>query len=214
MNVAKKIFIGSIILLLLTPVLIAAGVNDSTPTTTTDTNGNNSLGTVTVLSYPWHFSPLSRGAQMFWTPATVNNNIYFFKEINGTVRMNFTLTIKHRLNAGPIPFIILPRYTVVEYLWISDPGPGGSDYFKVFNETICATDSFVTYTINITEDMQKIDLQTNGQNKTLIFLLGMGVDAGKLKKVMTDGSIWRLGRFYSYRQVIQTDITIVPTQDP
>jgi len=138
-----------------------------------------------------------------------DNLSYSFNEIDGKVKMNFTLTIHHRLVPGRIPFIILPRYTVLDHLWIAK---NRTDYFDVFNETMCTNPHyFDTYTINLTEDMQTIDLETNGQQKNLTFYLGMSVDAGKHNVTWkNDGTIWRAGRIWSFKTPVVTQITIIP----
>lgn len=127
--------------------------------------------------------------------------------------MNFTLTIHHRLQNAPFPYLISPRYTLVDRLFIGIPGPRGEDYFDVFNEKICTTDIFEVYTIKLTEKNQTKPLYTNGNSTNLTFWLNMGVDAGKTYSKMSDGSIWRFGRLYSNLHVIGTNIIITPIQD-
>ena len=132
MKIAKKIFVGNIILLLLMPAFVVANVNHSTPTTTTGPNESYSLGDVYVKHKAWFGNISLRGSKMWWIPP--GNLTFEFNEINGTVMMNFTLTIHHRLEQGTIPILIRPRYTLVDHLWISDPS---TDYFNIFNETKC-----------------------------------------------------------------------------
>jgi hypothetical protein len=217
MKLVKRIFVGSIILLLLiTPVLATAEVKQNTNMPTTDTNGLNSLGEVTVIHLPWHYKPLiNKGSWMFWNPPKppYNNLTYYFYEKNNTVKMNFTLTIKHRLNNLSLPFFIIPRYTIIDRLWISSED-GKIDYFIIFNETKCTKAAFETYTINITENMQIQPLETNGQPTNLTLWVLMGVDAGKFNIIFHDGSVWRFGRYLSHKRVISTIITIVPLPAP
>jgi len=206
MKIAKKIFVGSIILLLLTPVLVVAEVNDSTHTATTGSNGPYSLGDIYVRHWAWFSHIKARGSRITWDPP--ENLTFEFNETNGTVWMNFYLTIHHRLAQGVIPILLRPRYTLLDHLWISDLQ---TDYFDVFNESKCTNpNSFDIYTINLTKDIQTLPLETHGQQKNLTFWLNMGVDGGLIKTTLPDNTIWRFGRFYSNKGVIAINITIVP----
>jgi hypothetical protein len=211
MNVAKKIFVGSIILLLLTPVLVVAEVNYSTHSTTTGPHGPYSLGEVFVRQKAWFGNISLRGSKMWWV--SPGNLTFEFNEINGKVMMNFTLTIHHRLVQGNIPILIRPRYTLVDHLWISNPD--NPDYFDIFNETKCINPTdYDTYKINLTPDRQTKPLETNGKPVNLTFYLVMSVDAGPIKIPWPDGTIWRFGRIWSAKTIVVTQITIVPIQDP
>jgi hypothetical protein len=210
MNVVKRIVVGSIILLLLMPVFVVAEVNYSTHTTTTGPHGPYSLGDVYVKHWAFFYNLSARGARMIWVPP--ENLTFEFNEINGTVMMNFYITIHHRLEQGAIPILIAPRYTLIDHLWISSPS---TDYFNVFNETKCTNqNTYDIYTIYLTPDIQTKPLETNGQQKNLTFWVNMGVDAGRIKIPMPDGTILRFGRYYSNRGVIVTNLKIVPVIDP
>jgi len=193
MKRVKRIFIVSIILLLLiTSVLVAAAVHENTYTSLGSVNGNNSLGILQVThGGNWSFIP------------PPENTIYYFCEKNGTVLMNFTLEVQHRLSKR----FLLPRYTLIDPLWISYKG---EDYFFIFNETLCESEIFTNYTIYLTENMQKLPLETNGQIKVVEFWLNAGEGIGKFHLPMSDGTPWRFGRYRSNRHIADFSITIVP----
>ena len=205
----KRIFVASIILLLsITPVLATVEVKENTQISTVSTIGNNSysLGVLTVEHQPFtnHFFKYKGATMSYQRPDILT---FQFPEINGSVWMNFTITVTHRLNIPPVPYFILPRYTLVDRLYLNYDG---QDYFNIFNEILCESEAQTNYTIYLTPDKQVKSLPTHGQPVTVQFYLNAGVDAGKFNIPLTDGTLWRFGRYWSNRNADIFDITIVP----
>lgn len=185
MKVAKKIFVGSIILLLATTPLIAtAGKNEINKTSSMNVDEVYSLGQVNISHEPMFNVPDKKGMRVeFWPADTYDFN---FTEVNGTVQLNFILTIKHQLNRPPIPyfaeFIFRHnfRYTWVNRLYIHNP-ENDEDIYSIENKTVCNTDYWVYYNITMTGKY----LTTNGENKTLTFWLYGGPAITPIKFIYT-----------------------------
>ena len=174
MKVAKKIFVGSIILLLITtPIHVIAGVNENTHPSTLNSFGNNSLGKITIVHLPLYIQYFKfHGINNFdYDPPEDNPGYnYRFCEVDGKVLMNFSLTVEHRLNIV-MPFFLV-RYTWINDLWIGK----GVDYFRIENKRLCVSEAPEIYYVNMTEEDQIVPLETNGENVTLQFYLyGMPV---------------------------------------
>jgi hypothetical protein len=144
MNLRKKIFVGSIILLLLTPVLTTAEINKNTnisSKSTVNSGGNHSywLGTLDVTHYEYYLSWHDfKGARMNFTRNL--NTIFNFTEVNGVVWMNFSIIVRHHLNLVPPGYFIRPRYTLIDYAYIHYHG---IDYFTKFDEQVLPVNSFL-----------------------------------------------------------------------
>jgi len=172
MKIRKRLFVGSIILLLITtPILVIAGVNENTHPSSLNISTNNSLGTLTVVHLPLYYQWFKyHGINVEYSPPDDNPGYdYYFCEVDGVVWMNFSLTVKHRLN--PVKPFFADRYTWINSLYLND---GYTDYFSFEGKELCENVSFETYYINLTEDDQIQPLETNGENVTLTFwLFGM-----------------------------------------
>jgi hypothetical protein len=174
MKVAKKIFIGSLILLLATTPLIAtAGINESKQSLSMN-DETGFLGTVTIRHQPMLVAE-SKGMEVvsYEPPEDNPNFIYNFTELeNGSVRLNFTVTIKHFLNKPGMPYFaswLFPnnfRFTWVKYFWIHEPGKP-YDIYTIENQKPCTSTNVETYNIPATGKY----LETNGENVTLHFWL-------------------------------------------
>jgi hypothetical protein len=208
-DMAKKILVGSLILLLSIPSAYATvdiKDNQQIPTVCNCGNYSYSLGVLTVIHqtfYNLRFRT-QRGSLIEYEPP--ENTSFQFCEMNGTVMMNFTLTVRHRINMGLLYFI-LPRYTLIDCAYINYKG---QDYFRIFDEHLCNNEVFEEYTINLTPDKQLIPLETNGENVTVQFWLYAGVSAGNFSLPLNDGSTWRFGRSYGHKDITKIDLTIVP----
>ena len=153
--ISKRLVISSIILLLLTaPILTSAELNKNTHPTSLNIYANNSLGTATVDHQPGLFGILkNRGALVTYDPPANNPsyNYYFPEDENGTVFMNFTLHVKHRLNDIGIYWLekIWPtdhRWTFIK-IWVSW---NGNDVIKNETKKLCVhKDIFEPYNITV-----------------------------------------------------------------
>jgi len=184
--ISKGLVLVTIILLMsTTPLLVANKVNENIHPVALKDFGNNSLGTVTLMHYALYYRYLKfHGLVVIdYEPPEDNPNYdYYFCEIDGKVRMNFSLTVIHRLNAV-VPFLF-DRYTWINDLWI---GKGPVDYFRIQPPELCYSEAFVTYYVNLTEDAQIVDLITNGENVTIQFwLYGMPAvtNSGSIHNIM------------------------------
>jgi len=174
MKILKKLFVGSIILLMLTtPLLVTAGVNEKTNVSSLNVYDGNSLGKITVAHIPLYIGWFkNHGVRVRYEGPPDNPGYdYYFTEVAGEVYMNFSLTVEHRLD--DINMFFADRYTWINNLWISGGSPR-RDYFSIENKTLCDNISFETYYINITEEEQLEPLKTNGESVYLEFwLFGM-----------------------------------------
>jgi hypothetical protein len=128
--------------------------------------------------------------------------------------MNFTVTVQHYLNLVPPGYFIKPRYTNIDYLYISDTTIN-YDYFTKFDEHQCPTNgSAEEYTVYLPPEEQHGSLPTHGHSVHLMVYLMAGVGAGDHNPPGPDGNPWRFGRQLTRRPVDGFDITIVPVQDP
>jgi len=162
--ISKRLVISSIILLLLTaPILTSAELNKNTQPTSLNIYANNSLGTVTVDHQPGLFGIIrNKGAIVKYEPPDDNPNYdyYFPEDENGTVIMNFTLHVKHRLNDigvywGELLWPTEHRWTLIK-IWVS--APNGSDVISNETKTVCINKSiFEEYDITVIAS-----LDTNG----------------------------------------------------
>ncbi|MCX6661156.1 MAG: hypothetical protein NTY91_01230 [Euryarchaeota archaeon] len=171
----KKIIVSCIILLLTTtPLIASARINENKQNLSMNVYEGNSLGTVTVEHQPilWGYFKY-HGINTSYTPPSTHPTFdYYFPELeNGTVCLNFTVTIKHYLNYASIPYFaqrLFPnnfRYTWVNRLHMSrlqEP-----DIFSIENKNNCTSQNMETY--NITVD--GIYYTTNGANITFYFWL-------------------------------------------
>lgn len=162
----KKIFVSCIIqLFIITPILATAVDIVKTDIYHTNTTKENSLGCVEIQHIPLYISPILIGG-MFVNYTEPNDFIYEFQEINGSVLMNFSLKIKHRLvNYGTNSYFA-SRYTWVNYLAIAGEG---FEYI-IENKTKCNDYKYFTYYLNMVDK----PLETNGKNVTLDFYLFIG----------------------------------------
>lgn len=162
-----KILVGSIILLMLTtPLLVSAGVNENKSSSSLNISGDNSIGKLVIVHMPLYRKFLTlHGIGVSWEYIPPQDNPgydYYFCEVDGEVRMNFSLEVEHRLNVVS-PFFT-SRYTWINDLWV---GKGSVDYFRVEPKEKCEEEFFINYYVNLTEDQQFIPLETNGQNTTI-----------------------------------------------
>ncbi len=192
-----------------TPLLVTAGVNKKIDISNASAYDGNCLGLLEVVHYPW----LREGPPMV-VDFYPGEDTFYFSEKNGTVKMNFTLTVKHRLNMVPITYLASWiwkdkfRYTMIS-LYISEPGYG--DLFSIYNEMSCTNESWETYIIYITEADQLEPLVTNGEQKVLYFYLY--VEAG----VTPIPIIKRLSGIWSHKDPLPygpISITIIPIPEP
>ncbi len=196
MKILKRLFVGSIVLVLLTtPLLVIAGVNEKIDISNASVYDNNSLGSIEVVHQPFLFRTFSyRGIRVDYTPPAGNPNYdYYFPEENGEVLMNFTLEVKHRLNNVPMPYFaswIWPdefRFTWINLLYISGEG---TDYFGFENMTACKEYSFENYTVVIPEEEQSEPLVTNGEQKVLYFYLYVEAAATPIRIIQVLTGLW------------------------
>lgn len=172
MKTLKKLFICCIVLLILTtPPIFAKLVNEnkhlSPLKSPLNDFGNNSLGKIRAIHYPMYYKYSKfHGMTVEYFPPVDNPGYdYYFCEVDDKVLMNFSLTIEHRLNEM-VPFFFT-RYTGIE-LWI---GGHEYDYFRIENKTLCDSEGFITYYVNLSEEDHIVPLETNGENVTLQFWL-------------------------------------------
>ena len=211
MNVAKKIFVGCLVMLLsTTPLLVTAETKDANNEINASIYENESycLGTLTVIHDPFYYKWFeNKGARMEFEPNESIDYPYQFCEVDGKVWMNFCFIVRHRLNAGP--YYINPRYTLIDHVWINY---NSTDYFNIWDEHLCDSDVFKEYRINLTPDVQKEGLPTNGKTLKVLFWLDAGVDAGKFNLKLPDDTLWRLFRYSSNRHIYDHDLLIEPIQ--
>ena len=172
MKFGKKIFVGSIVLLLATTSLIAsAGKNEISQTPSTSHYETYSLGQLNVTHQPviagWG---QHHGMDVKFWPA----KSYYFNstEVNGVVYVNFTLTVKHCLNKIPTyfaKFLFPHRYrgTWINCLWIRDP-KNSEDIYSIEDINYTTSTTWVYY--NITATGQTIEI-TNHSDYNLTFWL-------------------------------------------
>jgi len=177
MKVAKKIFVGSILLLLATtPLIASAGINESKQSLSMN-DETGFLGTVTIRHQPmlWVYSEHHGMDVVSYEPPEDNPNfIYNFTQLeNGSVRLNLTVTIKHFLNKpGSMPYIaskVFPnnfRFTCVKNFWIHQP-PNPYDIYSIENQKPCTSPDVTTYNITATGKY----LETKGKDVHLHFWL-------------------------------------------
>jgi len=214
MKPVKRIIVGAIILLLsATPVFAIAEINENTHMSAASTVSNSgnysySLGTLKVVHQPfWLDYRINQGATINFTRTP--NTIFIFSEINGAVRMNFTVTVVHYMNRPMLGYFIKPRYTNVDYLYILDSSIN-YDYFTKFDEHLCPNKSIEEYTVYLPPEEQNAPLPTHGQSVNLDVVVWAGVGAGNSSRLGNDGNPSRFGRFLSERFVDRFGITIVP----
>jgi hypothetical protein len=175
MKFEKKIIVGCIILLLTTiPLIASARIYENKQNLSMNVYDGNSLGTVTVEHQPmlWNYFTY-HGINTSYTPPSTHPTFdYYFPELdNGTVCLNFTVTIKHYLNYPGIPYFtqrIFPntfRYTWVNRFHMARPYE--PDIFSIENKNNCITQNMETY--NITVDGKYYP--TNGATITVYFWL-------------------------------------------
>jgi hypothetical protein len=161
--ISKRLVISSIILLFLTvPILTSAELNKNTQPTSLSIYANNSLGTVTVDHQAGLWGIIRhKGAIVTYDPPPDNPNYnYDFLEVNGTVIMNFTLHVRHRLNDvgvywGELLWPTEHRWTLI-HIWVS--APNGSDVISDETKTVCINKSqWEEYDITVSAS-----LDTNG----------------------------------------------------
>jgi len=169
----KKIFVGSIILLLTMTIIVSAGINENKQVESLNMNSYNSLGTITIQHQPMLYGYSEyHGMKVNYTPPPENPNLdYYFPELeNGTVHLNFTLNFVHYLNYPGMPYFaswLFPntfRFSWINRFWIHQPG-NPVDIFTVEHQEYCTSDYPVSF--NITVECKY--LQTNGNDTILEF---------------------------------------------
>ncbi len=171
MKLLKKLLVGSIILLLSTTFLVSAAQIKQNPNAEpVNTTEMNSLGKFVIRHWP--LSPIYikyKGMEIIeYTPP--DDYIYEFPEDeNGTVWMNFSLTIEHWLNNVGVYWakFLFPnnfRFTCFSSYIFDD----GIDYiFYDHCEDVPTNYSHEEFMIY----MYAVGLKTNGQNKTLFVFI-------------------------------------------
>jgi hypothetical protein len=153
--ILRRLFVGSIILLLsTTPLLVIAGVNEDIHLSTLNLPEENSLGMLIV-----EHLPMYRMIVRYYPPE--EGNVYYFPEgENGYVNMNFTLNVSHCLKGGPFfASWIWPdnyRYTAIE-TWVNYDK---EDYVVDKNIILCNSYLFKDYQIKMSAAKP---LYTNGE---------------------------------------------------
>jgi hypothetical protein len=157
------------LLLLITPIIAQADINENKNPLNKGDCDLNSLGNLTVVHIPMWIGYLQNhgiGQASEYNPPDDNPLYdYYFCEINGKVYMNFTLSVKHRLNDAN-GFFISDRYTWINKIWISGD-PDGTDYFAKVHKQECTDVAWEEYCIELTEGEQIEPLETNGEEKTI-----------------------------------------------
>lgn len=169
MKINKKLIIGSVILILITTPLLAAGQiqNDDKPNQLNSAY-NNSLGKFTIQHQPFFPSPGLIGLKgmeiIDYIPP--EDYIYEFPEDeNGTVWMNFTLTIEHWIN----DIIFYPSSWIFgenfRHTWVKNLYINYEEYDYISHEEYID--------VNKTKDIRYVKVKalegliTNGENKTV-----------------------------------------------
>jgi hypothetical protein len=144
MKVARKIFVGSIILLFMTvPILASADVNNTTTISPLRSSGYNDLGTIQLQHQPilrTLGTTMGLISEYFPPGENPNYDYYFPQDEDGNVYMNFTLQIKHLKNPS-YPYWVPNRFSDVT-VWINF---NGVDY--IYNGSIkeCKTIYYESY---------------------------------------------------------------------
>jgi len=207
MKVAKKIFIGSMILLLITtPILVSAGVNKNTHPLSLNVSEYNSLGTAILKHQPLLRTIFTDKGLVTNYEEPVGNllyDYYFPEDENGSVNLNFTLYVKHLVNPISIYW--------AKFIWPEHHRSSGITLWINFNGEEYCYDRSVT-DCNNSPDFQYYNISikglkplvTNGENKTGILYINAW-------PAITPISFFQIlcERFFSDK-VVQTDITIHP----
>jgi hypothetical protein len=157
MKYEKELIVGSIILLLMTtPLIASARINELKQNLPTTVYNGNSLGTVTVEHHPilWHYFTYHGITTSYTPPSTHPTFDYYFPELdNGTVCLNFSVTINHYLNYSGIPYFtrfLFPN--TFRYTWVNSfqmARPDEPDIFNIENKNNCICENMETYTITV-----------------------------------------------------------------
>lgn len=163
MKILKRLFVGSIILVLLTtPLLVSAGINEKTETTNMSVLPQNSLGWFDIVHQAFlpsrkmiskcvHNDPPDNPTYQYWFP----------EDEEGYVDMNFTVNFTHVLNDVGTYFseVTWPnsfRFTCAK-LWIR---ANNVDSPVLWTQTLCINFIPGNYTITLKDGEP---LKTNGQ---------------------------------------------------
>ena len=211
MKTLKRLFVGSIILLMLTTsLLVTAGVNEKIDTVNMSVDIDNYLGDLKVVHQPW----LKSGPAIDivnYTPPEDNPTFqyYFPEDENGYVDMNFSLNITHNTNVPNMPYfgkLIWPdeyRSTVVN-LWINYEG---NDHIIKLDSMNCNKSFPETYTIYLKDGEP---LKTDNVPKQCVFYWsvwpGIGPNEGLHEYIMPLFPLFMTGL-----QEDSVDIFINPT---
>ena len=157
-----KILVVTIVFYLIIMIPIGSSYQiEKKLTKSTIENNNNYLGKIRAelgspLTFELFVKNIFNGKTFF--PPSIFERDYYFPEHNGSVTMNFSMILEHRLSWK----MKLSRQ-VKFGVWVQDT-PNATVYLN--NNTIlpCNSINWTTYNWNITSFK---DLQTNGENKTL-----------------------------------------------
>lgn len=216
MKLAKKFFVGCLILLLsITPLFVTAELSKNISIAHLSIYDNNSLGTLELQHEPIlsTFSTFRGLKTRYYEPEGNPNYEYHFPEVNGSVRINFTLHVKHLKN--PIPGYILPSRFSGVTVYIAKSG--GEQICYSQNFTFIDNASYVSYNISI-PSLKSIF--TNGSNMTLI-LWGEAFPVPSIFRDSPKFGLWTdfcekffVDEYAGFKDIFASGISITIIPDP
>lgn len=168
MKVVKKIFVGSLLLVMITtPILSSAIAYNHTNPSSLIVPTNNSLGTAILKHQPLLRTIFSdKGLITDYEPPASNPtyDYYFPQDGSGYVSLNFSLNVQHLIN--PIPIYWAKWIFFKTYRWSGITlyvNYDGEDYCYKRTTTLCNSTYLVPYNISVNGSKP---LFTNNNNLT------------------------------------------------
>jgi len=203
-GVGKKCIVLGIVMLLfiIIPIGNAYTTSKNEPLKTTV---NNYLGRIEVVhGSPLIFAPFTT---VSFEPVEPEERYYSFPEHNGTVKMNFTITIAHRLaNNYPIPRTTNWACFIEDFI-------GPTTYMKNGTRIPCTSVNWEEINWTLTYTGEYPEFPTHGQNKTLTVLWLTNVWFFGIIPTPWKGAHYRFGEWKGPQGSI-FDITIHPIVTP